>query len=217
MTLKPVVSIITGTYINHRVLMSRCILSVANQTYNNFEHIIISDGPDEMLKNKIKHLKNPRLRFFQLGRNWRSFTKGKSFGAMPRLAGTLLAQGKYIAYLDDDNEYQPQHIEKLVCLIEEKRADFVFSKMYMTKSRKMIGSVNPKFGDIDSSMILHHSKLLNVANWRPAGYADDWDLVKRWLQKKAVYAFYDNITVIYHGSLGNNFLKHRKIYKKFIE
>ncbi len=199
--MKKLVSVITSTWNRRDTLLTRSIPSVQLQTYHNIEHIIVSDGQDNILKQIFDISKIDNEKFVELGRNWRTFSYGKSYGAIPRLIGTYMAKGDYIAYLDDDNEFLPFHIEKLVSLIEEKNADFVYSKMQIIQNGKIIreiGSVPPIIGAIDTSIILHKAELLNVANWRPSGYADDWDLVSRWLDNNAKYAFLNEVTMTYH-------------------
>src|SRR6266508_1080553 len=49
----PRISVITPTWNRHNLLLERCIPSVADQSYPNVEHIVISDGPDAALRMKI--------------------------------------------------------------------------------------------------------------------------------------------------------------------
>lgn len=181
------VSVITATYNRHDLLVNRCIPSVEAQTYSNVEHIIVSDGPEEETENIS----------LQLGRNWRSFSNGESFGAIPRLVGAYMATGDYICYLDDDNEYEPEHVERLVEYIEKHGVDFVYSQMKTTDGIK-IGSTPPRHGTIDTNLILHKAELLNTATWRPSGYADDWDIVERWLDSGATWKHLPEVTVKYY-------------------
>lgn len=199
--MKKFVSVITSTWNRRDILLTRSIPSVRLQTYPNIEHIIVSDGSDNILKQIFDISKNDDEKFVELGRNWRTFSKGKSYGAIPRLIGTYVAKGDYVAYLDDDNEFLPFHIEKLVSLLEEKNVDFVYSKMQVIqngKNIKEVGSIPPIIGTIDTSVIVHKAELLNIANWRPSGYTDDWDLVSRWLDNNAKYAFLNEVTVRYY-------------------
>lgn len=199
--MKKLVSVITSTWNRRDILLTRSIPSVQLQTYPNIEHIIVCDGSDNILRQIFDISKNDKEKFVELGRNWRTFSDGKSYGAIPRLIGTYIAKGDYIAYLDDDNEFLPSHIEMLVSLLEEKNVDFVYSKMQVIQNGEIvreIGSLPPIIGAIDTSIILHKAKLLNIANWRPSGYADDWDLVSRWLDNKAKYEFLNQVTMTYY-------------------
>ena len=50
----PLVSVVTSTWRRADVLMQRCIPSVMAQSYPNFEHIIVSDRPDDKLLDKLR-------------------------------------------------------------------------------------------------------------------------------------------------------------------
>lgn len=187
---RPRVTVITATHGRPELLFERCIPSVAVQTYpaECIEHIVVADGPDPAWDG-LAH-----VRYVELGRNWRTFSGGQSYGAIPRLAGTLLARGTYLAYLDDDDAYRPEHIACLVDLLESSGADFVFSRMARPDGT-VIGNGRPEMNHIGTPILLHRAELLNVANWRPSGYADDWDLVQRWLAAGATWAALSAVTV----------------------
>ena len=54
--MKPLVSVITPTWLRHDWLLHRCMPSVQGQTYPHIEHIIVSDGPDPELAVLMKDL-----------------------------------------------------------------------------------------------------------------------------------------------------------------
>ena len=117
---RPLVSVITPTVGDSTNLRTRCIPSVISQTYSNIEHIIVCDGPSD-----IEETNTPIQRVVHLGRNWHSFTRPHpSWGTMARLVGSGLARGQYIAYNDHDDELDPQHVEKLVDLLESTDSDW---------------------------------------------------------------------------------------------
>lgn len=117
----PLVSIITIT-LNRGDLIERCIKSVLNQTYTNIEHIIVdgasTDNTDEIIK------KYPHLKFIKLKTN------------LPIIetvnVGFKNSKGRYIAFLDSDDEYLPTKIEKQVRLIETLSNDYGFVYCWMT-------------------------------------------------------------------------------------
>jgi len=102
---KVTVSIIVPTF-NRPDLIRRAILSVLNQTYTKFEIIVVIDGADDDTLAVLKDFKEERVRHVIHEKN-----RGVSAA---RNTGILAARGKYIALLDDDDEWMPSKLEKQV-------------------------------------------------------------------------------------------------------
>lgn len=188
------VTIITPTIPSRRkLLLEQCIASVKEQTYREIEHVIVQDGPSP------EGVPDPEgVRFVTLGRNWRAFLENNSVGGVARYVGCALARGEYIAYLDDDDRYMPFHVEKLVNLLEDKGADFVFSKMNQMKEDKLVevignGKVAP--GKIGTPMVLHKVECLKIGSWKPMKSFEDYTLFRQWDEAKLKHAFLDEVTV----------------------
>lgn len=168
------VSIITATYQRPNPLRA-ARASIDHQTYAEWEHIVVSDGPS-----------TDTAVDYSLAFNH------ADWGATPRLVGSYFANGDLIAFLDDDNAFLPDHLVSLVDLLTSTGSDFVFSD-----DNRHIGNGRPEFGHIDTSTILCRRDLLMRENWRPAGYAADWDLVERWLKLGATWAYSGKATLVY--------------------
>ena len=126
------VSVITPTTGNP--FLKECIESVRNQTYKNIEHIVVVDGNSR---------RDVAMSIFD------NCSFGKGFGErqldehtliLPYPTGTdrynghriygamtFIANGDYHIWLDDDNVLEPDHIEKLVKLVQEKNLDWAYS------------------------------------------------------------------------------------------
>ena len=111
----PLVSCIIPTY-KRSDMLPRAIESVLNQTYKNIEIVIVDDNePDDEYsintRNRIaEYLDNPGIRFVQ--------QKKHCNGAVARNVGIQQAKGEYIAFLDDDDEWLPEKIEKQLSLLQ---------------------------------------------------------------------------------------------------
>lgn len=192
--MKKLVSIITPTIPERReLLVKRCIPSVASQTYDNIEHIIIQDGPSETIPSLPL-----KARWFEMGRNWREFVGKKCIGGVPRKLGTMVARGDYIGYLDDDDEFLPEHVEKLVNLLESSGKDFVFSrfKQFFEDGRTVIiGDGKVEFGRIGTPSVIHKVECLLYSNWQGAIRGEDFNLFSQWTATGRTFAHLAEVTV----------------------
>jgi len=105
----PSVSVIIPTY-NRARLVSRAIQSVLNQTYQNLELIVIDDASTDNTEEVVKDFKDNRIRYICHDEN-----KG---GATARNTGIKTAKGKYIAFLDSDDEWLSEKLEKQFNLLQ---------------------------------------------------------------------------------------------------
>ena len=104
----PVVSVLIPTF-NRPQYFSIALASVLQQSYRNLQVIVINDGGEDV-SDIINSHHDPRLIFINRKEN-----RGKSYSLNEALNR---ADGKYVAYLDDDDLYYPNHIETLVNALE---------------------------------------------------------------------------------------------------
>lgn len=185
---------ITPTWQRHDLLLGRCVPSVQAQGFRNFEHLIVSDGPDPVLAG----MQLPeQARLIQLP----DHDPAVKWGHRARLAGIALCQGDLVAYLDDDDAYRPDHLRLAVdALAGDPAAGFAYPRMaaHMPGGIVRIGDGFLGHGRIGTSMIVHRTALLSVATWQDVPGAPDWDLVRRWLDAGVTAASIDAITVDYY-------------------
>ena len=87
-------SILLPVY-NGEIFLDQCIESMLNQTYDNFELLIIDDGSIDNSKNIINNYNDSRITFIE---------NKKNIGLTRTLnKGLKLAQGDYIARIDQDD------------------------------------------------------------------------------------------------------------------
>lgn len=102
------VSVVIPTYSRNDTLQ-RAIASVMKQTHQNFEIIVVDDNKPESewrasTAAMMAEYTDPRIRYLQNEHNMG--------GGLTRNEGIKAANGEYIAFLDDDDEYTPERIEK---------------------------------------------------------------------------------------------------------
>lgn len=193
------VSVITPTWLRHRLLLERAIPSVVAQTYPDVEHIVCSDGPDTILGRKLRH---QPVTYLQLPAH---DSHTMNFGSRARNHALARARGEYIAYLDDDNAWRPDHLALLVKALDDNpRAGFAYSRMLTHPQGQVIGTDPPRYGGIDTSLIAHRRELFDIARWpKPSQitfdqHAPDWEIVAGWLRAGTQWVHVPEVTVDYH-------------------
>ncbi len=112
------VSIIIPTY-NRAHLIEETIQSVIDQSYKNWELIIVDDGSTDETKKRIDELKDERIQYYAI--------EHSGIIAKVRNAGLSHATGECIAFLDSDDLWQPYKLDRQLFLLEKyPKASFVF-------------------------------------------------------------------------------------------
>lgn len=125
----PVVSVITPVF-NAADVLTRTIASVQAQTFENWELILIDDGStDESAATCAKLVaEDPRLRLFRQNAN--------TGAAAARNAGLNAANGRYVAFLDADDEWLPTKLQEQLDFMRAKRAVFSYTDFWRSGDGK---------------------------------------------------------------------------------
>lgn len=106
---KPIISVIITTY-NRYARLKKAIQSVLEQTYQDYEIIIVDDASTDKTEDIVKDIisKNPQviIKYIKRETNWGCHSR-------PKNDGIKAAESKYIAYLDDDNIWYKDHLQAL--------------------------------------------------------------------------------------------------------
>lgn len=101
----PLVSIVIPTF-NRAPLLKRSIKSVLNQTYLNFEVIVVDDCSKDSTESVVKGFNDNRIRYIRHEKN--------QGAPAARNNGILASEGEYIAFQDSDDQWLPTKLEKQV-------------------------------------------------------------------------------------------------------
>lgn len=216
----PLVSIITITY-NRGDLIHRCIESIQKQTYSNYEHIIVDGNSTDNTREVVEAYNDPHIKYIKLD------TRGPQ---VQMEAGSKVATGKYVTFLDDDDEYLPEKIAKQVSLFETEPDEVgtVYCwmtyyknddpstpiRIHKTELRGFVGDIAPSRPLISGTptMMLRRE----VFNEFGGTYDDsigligsDWELMTRICQKYKVDYVPESLVKVYvdhgHKRLSTNF------------
>jgi len=119
----PTVSVILPTY-NRAHLIGRAIESVLNQTYQDFELIVVDDGSTDNTQEVMKAFRDKRVRNIRHSRN--------TGAAAARNRGITASRGKYIAFQDSDDEWLSEKLRKQINVLNgsPSTVGYVYSDMW---------------------------------------------------------------------------------------
>ena len=117
------ISVIVPVY-NVKQYLEKCIKSILNQNYKNFEIIIVDDGSTDGSGELCDTLKNLDTRIKVIHKKNGGLTSA-------RVVGKAVATGKYILFIDSDDYIENTMLEKMVYQAEEKKADIVICDYYV--------------------------------------------------------------------------------------
>jgi len=217
----PLVSVVIPAY-NAEKYIEEAINSVLNQTFQDFEVIVIDDGSQDSTKEKVLNYSDSRIKYIY---------KENGGPSTARNAGIKNAKGEYIAFLDYDDIWMPQKLERQLAKFSlEPDLGLVYS---------WVQSINPdgstRFvsepeneGWVHNEIILdnfqHNGSIQLVKKecFEKAGYFDesllnaqDWDM---WIRLAKYYKFgvVKEILVRYRVRSDSLSKRHRRLNKAFI-
>lgn len=117
----PLVSVITATYNRSRVV-AHAIDSVRRSSIDAWEHLVIGDHCTDDTAAVVSAIGDPRVSFTNLPAN-----AGEQ--SAPNNEGLRRARGRYIAYLNHDDLYFPDHLASAIGALERTGAGFVWSPL----------------------------------------------------------------------------------------
>jgi len=198
----PLVSIIIPCY-NSGSFVSRAVESALNQTYGNIELILVdnnsTDNTYEILK-QYQYLYPDKVRIFK---------EPKRGSAAARNRGIEVSKGKWLQFLDSDDEILPGKIQHQITIAARSEVEIIvgnyqlFSKYrnrkITAKKNDWIGLIETRLG-ITSSNLYASTAIANVGGWSESwSSSQEYELLFRLLKNGARIAFDNEFTTkIYH-------------------
>ncbi|MBU1045149.1 MAG: glycosyltransferase [Candidatus Omnitrophica bacterium] len=192
----PKVSIILPTY-NRAGLISRAVKSILDQTYPDFELIVIDDCSNDATASVISGFNDPRIKYIFLSKH-----NGAAFA---RNEGLKIAFGEFIAFADSDDVWLKEKLEKQVKVLKNAPDDLglVYSAIWRVQAKRKIFFPDRSFGlkrsgNIYKNLLFGNFVTLHVlfrrSCLRRVGIFDeklpclqDWEL---WLRLSKKYKFF---------------------------
>jgi glycosyltransferase involved in cell wall biosynthesis len=202
---KPLISVYIPTYNRAKILVDRAIPSVLNQTYRNFELIIVGDSCTDDTEKLILDNADPRIRFYNLQKRTYRYppTAENHWLAGPVVPANTalgLVRGKWIARLDDDDTWTDDHLELLLNFAEKGNYEFV-SASYIAErhGNKIIvdaSDENPRIGGTQTWLYRSYLDFFryNINCWRKSwNRVNDTDLQDRMFKAGVRMGFLDRV------------------------
>lgn len=127
-TFSPFFSVIITTY-NRAALLKRALDSLITQTETDWEAIIINDGSTDNTAFTVRP-------YLETGSKIKYFEQKNSGYSSSKNAGIFLAKGKFITFLDSDDEYMPTHLQtRKEILVNHPEVQFLHGGVKVTGSQ----------------------------------------------------------------------------------
>jgi len=174
----PLVSVIVATYERSNVLRWT-IESVRRSSFADWELLVIGDACTDDSAEVVASFQDPRISFTNLAHNF-----GEQSG--PNNVGSRLARGRFVAYLNHDDLWFPDHLETAVACLASRRADLVFAPVasaarssaldlergsaprFTLHGASTSGRYEPYLFVPASAWVLRRELVAAVGPWRPA-------------------------------------------------
>ena len=114
----PLISIVVPVY-NSRLYIQHTLDSLDAQTYKNFEIIFIDDGSTDRTIDLLIEYKNKR-------NNISIYQQVNSGVSAARNKGIELSSGDFVTFLDSDDSYSSNYLEKMILRLQETNSDIVY-------------------------------------------------------------------------------------------
>ena len=203
----PLVTVCVGTYNRSKLLTTRTLPSILNQTYKNIEVIVVGDCCTDSTQEDVAALNDNRIHFINLDQRGKY---PKTANDCWRVAGTKpfnhalsLAKGDFITHLDDDDRFPEDRIEKLLAFAQHNQADIVWHPFYREKGNgkwKLVQANKFIAGSVTTSSVFYHSWFkcigwdINAWRFKEPG---DWNRFRKFKYLGANAHFYPE-AMLYH-------------------
>ncbi len=194
---RPMFSIVITTY-NRAGLLKRALDSLVSQTENDWEAIVVDDGStDDTHAQLLPYLKS----YSNIKYIWKQHS-----GAVPsKNRGIKAAAGKFVAFLDSDDEYHPSHLEsRKRFLIANPAVRFLYGGVkiignpYVPDKDNPSARINLHNCVIGGSFIIDRKVLLSLNGFRDMILGSDADMFERIKNIRIKMAEIKQKTYIYH-------------------
>jgi len=204
----PCVSVVTAAF-NCEKTIRRCLESVQRQTFSNWEHIVVDDGSTDGTAALLADFarSDPRIRVLRTARN--------GGAAVARNQALKEARGRFIAFIDADDEWLPEKLETQIRFMAENDVHFSYGAYFIVppgqEGRRLVftppGSLTYrdllKGCPVGCSSVVFDRGAIGIEYMPHLRRGQDWALWLKLARRTDRIAAYPGVHVIYHRSKGS--------------
>jgi glycosyltransferase involved in cell wall biosynthesis len=228
--LKPLVSVVVATY-NASHLLRHAIGSVRLQDLEDWELVVVGDHCTDDSEAVVASFRDERIRFLNLPRN-----SGQQ--ATPNNVGVREARGEYLAFLNQDDLYLPDHLSASLASLRSTDADLVCTpcaevlpeQAGKIASREIVarahgfetsGRFSPRTFHVASTWFLRRATALEFGPWRMENDtyvlpSQEW-LFRAWRRGARIHcADHITVAVLYSGARRDSYRKRQSPEHDFV-
>ena len=208
---EPLVSVRIATYNQADLLIERAIASVLKQSYERLEIVVVGDGCTDQTGDRLARIGDPRIRFVNLPFRW-PYPSNKRHrwliaGSPAMNVGAQLAQGSWIAPLDDDDEFTPDHVEVLLNASRKGSSEMTYGQIQIhspdDSRNEQLCVYPPAYEHFGFQAAIYLGSLrffeYNTNAWM-LDESGDWNLCRRMLEAGVKIGFVDRVVTEYYPS-----------------
>lgn len=208
---QPLVSVRIATKDRAELLVERALASVRRQTYPNWEAVVVGSACRDDTAERLAALGDPRIRFRNRATDGpypdHAIQRWYVAGVASMNRALEMSRGRWIAPLDDDDEWDDDHIEVLLGAALETQAEFVYGRLRgclagEPLTDRVVGSWPPRVGGINLGAALYNAALRGFRHDEQShllGEPHDWNLVRRMWEAGVRFHFLDRVLATYHA------------------
>jgi predicted SAM-dependent methyltransferase/acetyltransferase-like isoleucine patch superfamily enzyme len=200
---EPLISVRIPTFNRARLLTERSIPSVLAQTYQNFEIVVVGECCTDDTAERVAGIGDPRIRFENMTERPDYPSDRRAFWQVAGVVAVNRAldgcTGDWIAPLDDDDEWTPDHLEVLLRKALDEDLEFVYGKMAKETGPGVwedVGSWPLEFAKICHPSVLYSAVAgfmrYDVEAWKLDEPAD-WNMWRRMREAGLRIGFVDQV------------------------
>lgn len=222
----PKISVVIPAY-NSEKTIKRTIKSVLNQTFTDFELIIINDGSQDLTLEMISQIHDPRLKVY-------SFENAG--GNVSRNRGLNLAVGEFVSFLDADDLWTPDKLARQLQALQDnptakvayswtdyinENDEIILSGTHITENgniyERLLGN---NFLENGSNPLIYREAILETGGFDVSlQAAQDWDMWLR-LADKFNFVAVPSVQILYRtttNSVSSNLIRQEKVCLQVLE
>jgi putative methyltransferase (TIGR04325 family) len=208
---RPLVSIVIPTYDSAEALRDVALPSALSQTYAPIEVVVVGDAAGPEIAAAIEAVGDERVRYFNRpvrgpypdNPEWR----WRVAGGPPFNEAVALAKGAWLAPLDDDDAFLPDHVERLLEHARSQRAELAYGLIRQHRPGGVsdtLGAFPPRWGEFNLQACLYLAGLGDIfaTELADAVFEEpyDWALARRMLRAGVRFSMLEEVVLEYYPS-----------------